>query len=197
MPQDRVTRVLAVRHGQTDWNAQSRIQGLTDIPLNERGRWQAARLAQALADEGLHAVYSSGLQRAQQTAHAVATPLGLPVQHEPGLRERHFGEFEGLTFDEIERRLPDEALRWRHRDPDFAPGGGEVLREFYARSLTACSLLASRHPGQTILLVSHGGVLDCLHRAAARVAIDAPRTWQMGNAAINRVLFSDGGGVAR
>lgn len=193
MPHDTVTRVLAVRHGETAWNKQSRIQGHTDIVLNERGLWQAARLAQALADEGLQAIYSSNLLRAHHTAQAVAARVGLPVQHEPGLRERHFGEFEGLTFDEIERQLPEEALRWRHRDPGFAPGGGEVLQDFYARSVAACTALAGRHPGQAILLVAHGGVLDCLHRAAARVSLNAPRTWQMGNATVNRLLYSEGG----
>ena len=90
-----VTRVLAVRHGETDWNAALRIQGHTDIALNERGRWQAAQLARALADEELHAVYSSDLQRAHATAHAVAVNAGLAVQHDLGLRERGFGDFEG------------------------------------------------------------------------------------------------------
>jgi probable phosphoglycerate mutase len=184
--------VIAVRHGETAWNAQLRIQGHTDIPLNERGQWQAARLATALADEGVQVVYSSNLLRAHQTAQAVARRCGLTVQHDDGLRERHFGEFEGLTFEEIEQRLPEEALRWRHREPGFAPGGGETLQDFYARSVAACTALAARHPGQAVLLVAHGGVLDCLHRAAVRVALDAPRTWQVGNATVNRLLFSEG-----
>lgn len=193
MPQDAATRVLAVRHGETDWNAQLRIQGHTDIALNERGLWQAARLAHALQDAGVQVIYSSNLLRAHQTALAVAHRVGLKVQHDAGLRERHFGEFEGLTFDEIEQRLPEEAMRWRHREPGFAPGGGESLQDFYARCVGACSTLAARHPGQTVLLVAHGGVLDCLYRAATRLALDAPRTWQLGNAAVNRLLHSPGG----
>lgn len=190
---DGATRVVAVRHGQTDWNAQLRIQGHTDIALNEQGRRQAAQLARALADEGLHAVYSSDLQRAHDTAHAVAAPAGLVVQHAPGLRERRFGRFEGLTFAQIDERWPEDARRWRQREPDFSPGGGESLTVFHARCVAACAALAARHRGQTILLVAHGGVLDCLYRAATRVALDAPRTWQLGNAAVNRLLHSEGG----
>ena len=193
MAGDGATRVVAVRHGETDWNTQTRIQGHTDIELNARGRWQAVRLAQALADEGVQAVYSSDLQRAHDTAQAVAAGAGLAVQHALGLRERHFGTFEGLTFPQIDERWPDDARRWRQREPDFAPGGGESLNVFYARCVQACAELADRHRGQTILVVAHGGVLDCLYRAATRVALNAPRTWQLRNAAVNRLLHSDGG----
>ena len=192
-PQDGATRVVAVRHGETAWNAQLRIQGHTDIELNETGRWQATQLVRALADEGLHAVYSSDLQRAHATAQAVAVAAGLAVRPEPGLRERHFGSFEGLTFDEIAQHHPLDAQRWRRREPGFSPGNGESLERFYARCVDACSALAARHRGQTILVVAHGGVLDCLYRAATRLALDAPRSWQLGNAAVNRLLHTDAG----
>lgn len=187
------TRVLAVRHGETAWNAGLRIQGHTDIALNERGSWQAARLADALRTQELHAIYSSDLRRAHDTAHAVAVAAKLPVLRHSGLRERHFGHFEGLTFAEIEQQWPDDARRWRRREPGFAPGGGESLLDFSARCVAACAALAERHRGQAILLVAHGGVLDCLYRAATRVALDAPRSWVLGNASINRLLHTDGG----
>ena len=187
------TRVIAVRHGQTAWNAALRIQGHTDIPLDERGRWQAARLAQALAHETVHAVYSSDLQRARDTARAYAAGAGLAVHDVPGLRERRFGHFEGLSFDDIERQWPDDARRWRRREPDFAPGDGESLRDFHHRCVGACAALAARHRGQTLLVVAHGGVLDCLYRAATRTSVDAPRSWQLGNATVNRLLHTDAG----
>ena len=187
------TRIVAVRHGETDWNAALRIQGHTDIALNARGRWQAQQLAGALADEGLHAVYSSDLQRAHDTAEAVATRIGLVVQQEIGLRERHFGRFEGLSFTEIETRWPEDGLRWRRPEPSFAPGGGESLEQFSARCVAACTGLSERHPGQTILVVAHGGVLDCLYRAATRLPLDAPRSWQLGNASVNRLLYTESG----
>lgn len=187
------TRVIAIRHGETDWNAGTRLQGQTDIALNGAGRWQAARLARALAHEDIAAVYASDLSRAHATAQALAGARGLPVRADAGLRERHFGCFEGLTFAEIETRWPQQAQRWRRRDPDFGPEGGEALRDFYARSVASAERLARAHPGQTIALVAHGGVLDCLYRAATRVALDAPRTWQLGNAGINRLLHGDAG----
>jgi len=187
------TRVLAIRHGETAWNVDGRIQGQLDVPLNEMGRWQVHRLALAVADEDIAAVYSSDLRRALETAQAVARGSGDPVVTDTGLRERGFGTFEGLSYAEINERWPEMGERWRRRDPTFGAPGGETLNEFYARSIAAASRLAALHPGQTIALVSHGGVMDCLYRAATRVALDAPRSWQLGNAAINRLLYTPQG----
>jgi probable phosphoglycerate mutase len=181
--------VIALRHGETAWNVDQRIQGHLDVPLNDTGRWQAQRLAQALADEAIAAVYASDLQRAFDTARALAESTSAPLAAERALRERAFGRFEGVRFTEIEARWPEEAARWRRREPGFAPGGGETLEAFHARCVGAAAALASRHPGQTIALVAHGGVLDCLYRAAVGVALDAPRSWHLGNAAINRLLW--------
>lgn len=189
---DRSTRVIAVRHGETDWNVGARIQGQLDIGLNATGRWQAERLAEALADEDLDAIYTSDLSRAAATAAALAG-RGRVVGTDVGLRERAFGRFEGLTFDEIAARWPEDSRRWRQRDVDFAPPGGESLHVFYARSVGCAERLAARHPGQCIALVAHGGVLDCLYRAAARIALDGARTWQVSNASINRLLYTDAG----
>lgn len=193
MPATEATRVIAIRHGETAWNVDTRIQGQLDIPLNDLGRWQAAQAGSALADETIHALYTSDLSRAHQTAQAIAAATGLAPRVDTGLRERAFGSFQGLTFKEIEARWPDDALRWRRRDPDFGPGGGETLLGFYTRAVEAASRLAARHPGQTVVLVAHGGVLDCLYRAATRLELHAPRTWQLGNASINRLLFTGEG----
>jgi probable phosphoglycerate mutase len=128
-----------------------------------------------------------------ETAAAFAQAAGLPVVREPGLRERQFGCFEGLRFDEIEQRWPEDSLRWRKRDPDFGPAGGETLREFYDRCVATAARLAARHPGGSIAMVAHGGVLDCLYRAATRLELQAPRTWQIGNATVNRLLHTPQG----
>jgi probable phosphoglycerate mutase len=192
---EHATRIVAIRHGETTWNVQTRIQGQLDIGLNETGRRQAQRLAAACAGERLDAIYSSDLARAWDTARAVARGAGLEVRTDAGLRERSFGIFEGLTFSEVQRRYPDQAQRWRRREAGFAPDGGEALQAFYGRAVATVAALAAQHRGQHIAVVTHGGVLDALYRAASRVALDAPRTWQLGNASINRLLASDDGFV--
>lgn len=187
------TRILAIRHGETAWNAETRMQGQLDVPLNEVGRWQADRVAGALAEESLDALYSSDLARAMQTAEPLARVCGVPIVTDTGLRERCFGVFQGLTFAEVEARWPEQSRRWRRRDPDFAPEGAETLRQFSARCVGATLRLAAAHPGQTIALVAHGGVMDCLYRAATRIELQAPRSWLLGNAGINRLLYTPQG----
>ena len=123
----------------------------------------------------------------------MARGCGDPIVTDTGLRERGFGTFEGLSYTEINARWPEMGERWRRRDPTFGAPGGETLNDFYARSVATATRLAALHPGQTIALVSHGGVMDCLYRAATRVALDAPRSWQLGNAAINRLLYTPQG----
>jgi probable phosphoglycerate mutase len=186
-------RLFVLRHGQTAWNTEQRIQGHLDMPLNGIGHWQARCLAQALQGEKLSAIYSSDLQRARDTAAPLALAQQLPVQLDTALRERHFGVFEGSSFLEIEARWPEQALRWRQRDPDFGPGGGEVLRSFFDRCVACAMRLASAHAGQSIALVAHGGVLDCLYRAALGITLAAPRSWPVANATVNRMLWTPQG----
>ena len=188
-----VTRILAVRHGETAWNRASRIQGHTDIDLNPHGRWQAEQLALALSDQDIAACYASDLSRARATAQAVATRHGLPVHTHAGLRERCFGAFEGRTWIELEAAHPVETLAWRKREPDFAPPGGESLLQLRERVVNTVSELAARHPGEQVLVVAHGGVLDILYRAATRLELQAPRSWELPNTAINRLLWTDAG----
>ena len=187
------TRIIAIRHGETAWNVDTRIQGHLDIPLSANGRWQAERLADALKDAAISAIYASDLTRAWETAQYVGQAQGLQVTKEIGLRERDFGSFTGKTFAEIEVLLPDQSMRWRKRDPHFYPTGGESLVALRARVLEAAERVAAQHPGEQIALVGHGGVMDVLYRAATRLDIQAPRTWALGNAAINRLLWTPEG----
>ncbi|HJS02828.1 MAG TPA: histidine phosphatase family protein [Variovorax sp.] len=188
-----LTRLIAVRHGETAWNVDTRIQGQLDIALNDTGLWQARRVGEALADEPIAAIYASDLARAWQTALEIARPLGIEVQAEPGLRERAFGHFEGRTFADIDASLPEQARLWRTRDPEFAPEGGESLITFRERVTGIAGQLAQRHPGELVVLVAHGGVMDVLYRAATGQELQAPRTWHLGNAAINRLLWTPQG----
>jgi probable phosphoglycerate mutase len=190
---DSSTRLIAVRHGETEWNRQTRIQGHLDIPLNAVGLEQARRVAAALREEAIDVIYSSDLARARQTAEAVAHVTGAPLTLDAALRERSFGGFEGLSWAEIAARWPEQSDRWRRRELDFAAEGGETLPAFYARCVGAVERLASAHPGQTVLIVAHGGVMDCLYRAGSRLPLQAPRSWTLGNAAINRLLYSPQG----
>lgn len=200
------TRIIAIRHGETAWNVEARLQGHLDIDLNARGRWQAQRLAQALADEDIAAIYSSDLSRARATAQAIAIAIAIAnanaasnpsdnastrgVRLHTGLRERCFGQFEGQTYAQLAADWPEESRRWRQRDPSFAPEGGETLIQLRNRVAHTLNTLASQHLGEQIVLVAHGGVLDALYRLATHVDTAAPRSWELGNAAINRLLWT-------
>jgi probable phosphoglycerate mutase len=184
------TTLLLIRHAETAWNAEHRIQGQLDIPLSPLGIAQSARLAECLSDEPIDAVYSSELSRAWLTAAPLAERHGLQVSAEPRLRERSFGYFEGLTLDEIAQRHPEDFARWRARDPAWQMDGGESGQQLIDRVLDAIADIAARHSGRTAVLISHGGVLDVVYRAARSLVWDAPREHQMLNAAINRLTAS-------
>ena len=181
------TRIIAIRHGETDWNAATRIQGHTDIALNANGVEQARQLGAALANEEIDAVYASDLSRAADTAQAIATHHKLTVHTHTGLRERHFGYFEGLTWAAIEAKHPKDALAWRSRDTHFAPAGGESLVALKARVVNTLNELAAKHIGQHIVIAAHGGILDQLYRLANNLDL---QTKHLGNAAVNRLLWT-------
>jgi broad specificity phosphatase PhoE len=172
-----MTTLLLARHGETDWNRELRIQGSSDIELNELGRDQARALAQELEHVELDAIYASDLSRARATAEAVAASHGLEVRLDPRLRERSFGSWEGLTREQI----ADHAHR-----PDDAETDDEV-RE---RVLEAIQAIADEHPGETILVVSHGGALNTLwHHAFGE------RVERWANCEVYRLAVRDGGYV--
>jgi probable phosphoglycerate mutase len=184
------TELIMIRHGVTSWNKERRFQGQIDIPLDNEGLRQANLLGQALAGARLAAIYASDLARARQTAEPLAAALGLPVVAEPGLRERHYGAFEGKTWDELHHAHPQDFARWRAREPDFAlPGGGETLLALHDRVEATMRALAARHPGASLVAVTHGGVLDCAYRIATGLGMREPRQHDLLNASINRIAF--------
>lgn len=185
------TRIIAVRHGETAWNVDARIQGQLDIGLNDKGHWQARQVGDALAGEPVAAVYSSDLLRAWHTAEPIGRAAGAPVKPVQGLRERHFGLFQGKTFKEIEATWPDHATNWRRRIPDWTPPeGGESLVALRERVSRTVHDIAAKHPGELIVMVAHGGVLDALYRVATGQEVNSPRTWELPNGAINRLLWT-------
>jgi probable phosphoglycerate mutase len=189
-----VTEVLLIRHGETDWNAERRLQGHLDIPLNAEGRRQAAALGQALSGEKLDAVIASDLLRARQTAQQIAAPRGMTIHIEPGLRERCYGAFEGMLYADIGERYPEAFAAWKERDIDarFPEGENvaETLREFSDRAVGAITRIASAGKYRRIAVVTHGGVLECAYRAAQGIGFAHERDFDIFNASINRFLWN-------
>ncbi|GAA5177624.1 histidine phosphatase family protein [Niveibacterium umoris] len=186
-------RICLIRHGETDWNVARRIQGHTDIPLNHTGQEQARLLAQSLADERFDAIYASDLSRARQTAEAVAHRLHMSVRLDPHWRERHYGSFQALTYDEARERYPDAYARFEARVPDADfPGGGESLHVFLERVRKALDRIADAHPGGRVLVATHGGVLDMAHRVATDLPLEKRRDFPISNATVNWLMREDG-----
>ncbi len=186
------TELILIRHGETAWNRERRMQGQTDTPLSDVGRAQAEAVGRRLADYPFAALYSSDLSRAWETAAAIARASGRDIRREPALRERTFGVFEGLTYDEMSQRFPDEHARFSKRDPDYAVPGGESPRQFFLRSLACLENIAAAHDGESVVVVTHGLVLDTLHRAARRMPLEAKREAPLLNASLNTFHRVDG-----
>lgn len=181
-----------IRHGETAWNAEGRVQGQTDVPLSALGEAQARAVRDALAGERFIALYSSDLSRVRQTADPAAALLGLPVRLEPRLRERHYGKFETLTYVEARERLPEDFARFKAKDPDYDFGSGESLRTFHARAVGCVADIAARHAGETVLVFTHGGVLEMVRRHAQGTGLSAPRDFEIPNAALNWIEVGPG-----
>jgi len=184
-----MTELILIRHGETDWNRELRFQGQLDVPLNATGLEQALRVADRLAREPMHQLHSSDLQRALQTAQAVArrSELSLDPVLDTALREQNFGVVEGLRVTDIQQQFPQAWDQWVRFEADFAFEGGESTRTFHARVLAAVRALARRHPEQTLTVVTHGGVLDMLYRSALGLSLSGPRASDIPNAGINRL----------
>lgn len=188
-----MTELLLIRHGETEWNVEKRLQGHLDVALNREGVRQASALGRRLLDEPFDAIFSSDLQRAFDTAQGIAIPRGMTVQLEPDLRERCFGAFEGLLHPEIGERYPEDYAAWKQRDIDARyPSGerhAETLREFSARSIACINRVASTGGYRKIVIVTHGGVLDSVYRHAMNLGYEHPRDFDVLNAGINRVTW--------
>jgi probable phosphoglycerate mutase len=186
------TTLVLVRHGETAWNAEGRVQGQTDVPLNQVGRAQAQALVPVLAAERFGAIYSSDLLRVRDTAQPTARALGLEPRLDAGLRERHYGMFETLTYVECRERFPVEFERFREKELDFDFGSGESLQTFYERALATMAAIVARHAGEAVLVFTHGGVLEMLYREATARGLRSVRDFEIPNAAINRFEYGAG-----
>jgi probable phosphoglycerate mutase len=189
------TRFIVVRHGQTVWNVAKRIQGQTDSDLTPEGRAQAEAIGRRLARERFDVLVASDLGRAMRTAERIAAHGGLQVVPDARLRERSFGEGEGLTYDEVDGRWPGVFSRADNTDPDAAIPGGETRRQFHERIRLAFEALAREHSGKRVAAVSHGGVLAVLYRIVHDIPLAHAHKVAISNASYNAVAF-DGGAWA-
>lgn len=185
--------LVLIRHGETAWNLERRLQGSADIPLNATGQQQAAALAAALAPEHFDLILSSDLQRAVQTARALTVNRSTPHLTDAGWRERNYGGFESELIATLEQRFPAAHAAWRGHDVDShfpvhpeTGSRGETIREFHHRIEQALHSLAMQHDDRKVAVVAHGGVLECAWRIARQLPLDAPREVTMKNASINR-----------
>ena len=185
------TRICLVRHGETAWNAEGRVQGQTDIPLSTVGHAQARAAASILATHDFSAIYSSDLLRVRQTAEPTAKRLALPVALDAQLRERHYGMFECLLYTEVKQRFPEQYARFRDKDPEFDFETGESLRAFFERALAAVGRIALAHRGEQVLVFTHGGVLDMVYRHIHALGLSAPREFGVPNAGLNWIECAD------
>jgi 2,3-bisphosphoglycerate-dependent phosphoglycerate mutase len=186
------TELILVRHGETDWNREGRMQGHLDIPLSLTGLRQAEALAERLAGETFNALFSSDLARARLTAEQVARRTGHRIVTDPRLRERHLGVLQACTADESARLHPEAYAAFRGGSADYVIPGGESARSFFSRVIAALTEIAQRLAGSRVVVVSHGGVLDALYRHASGQGPEGPRAVRLLNASLNAFRFEVG-----
>jgi alpha-ribazole phosphatase len=188
-----MTRLLLARHGETAWNASRRYQGQTDVPLNETGRHQADALAHRLSGEEIDAIYASDLQRARETAEAIAACHELPVRADPRLREIAFGDWEGLTSEEIKEQDAESLTAWYDDPLHASPPGGEMLRQAARRAEAALEEITARHLDKTVLVVAHGGILRVLLCLALQLPPTTCWRYRFGLASLSEVSICRAG----
>jgi probable phosphoglycerate mutase len=187
-----VTRVIVIRHGETEWNVAARIQGHGDSPLTAAGMEQAEALARRLALEKFDVLIASDLGRALQTAQRIAEACRHEVIPDPRFRERNFGAGEGLGYDEIDRLFPNAFSRVGEVDPDYAIPGGESRRQFHERITAAFESVVREHAGKTVVVVAHGGVLATFYRHVHEIGLESPHRIPIANASYNALRHDDG-----
>jgi alpha-ribazole phosphatase len=183
------TQLVLVRHAETAWNRDRRIQGHTDIALSPRGHEQARGLGLRLAREPIRAVYASDLSRARETAEPLAAALGIPVRTTPLLREVGFGAWEGLTIAEVEAGWPDEYAAWRQDSVSYRPPRGERIEELQRRTLAAVAEIVSAYPGESVAVVAHGGSVKSILCGLMGFPLSVWRRLRVDNASISRLVF--------
>jgi 2,3-bisphosphoglycerate-dependent phosphoglycerate mutase len=186
------TRLTIVRHGETEWNVAMRLQGKQDSKLTKLGLSQAKHAAQALKHRKFDMLISSDQGRAIDTANQINVYHGLQLQLSSNLRERNFGIMEGLTRDEVKVKYPEVHEGYMKRKSNYQIPDGESLVQFYSRVTEELIRIVNQLTGHHILIVTHGGVLDCTMRMVFGISLDVRRNFSIYNASINTFTFMDG-----
>ncbi|MBN1486352.1 MAG: alpha-ribazole phosphatase [Anaerolineae bacterium] len=188
-------RLLLTRHGLTEWNVEQRHQGDTDVPLNDTGRNQAKALARRLAQEKVDIIYTSDLSRARETAQEVARLKPVPLYADKRLRELAFGEWQGLTHDQIVQRDPELWQAWLNDRMNNCAPGGETLAEFAERTRSLLTELIAKHQDQTALLVAHGGNVSVMLCLLLNLSPQSYWQFRVRNTSLSELLLYDKGAI--
>lgn len=187
-----MTRLIVVRHGQTLWNLERKYQGHSDIALTDKGIKQAEAVAARLAEEKIDAVYASDLSRAFKTAACIADKHGLTVNVVPALREIKFGDWEGLTYEQISEQWPGLLGKlWTTPDELQIPGG-ESFQQLKERAYTAIEKIVAAHPDQTVIVVAHGGTIGTILCAMLDIHLNHVWSIRQDNTAVNIIEYYEG-----
>jgi len=186
------TQVFLVRHGETEWNVAGKMQGHFDSPLTTVGIAQADALADGLKNQKFSALYSSDLVRAYETARRIATQNTLAIILDSRLRERNLGIFQGLAKKEIDEQFPHEYQQYTTDGANYVVPNGESGQQFFDRCVTCLTELAQKHPGECILIVTHGGVLANLFKSTVGLSVTGPRRFTVLNTSINVFSYHNG-----
>ncbi len=184
------TRILIVRHGETEWNLEGRVQGHLDSPLTDLGVKQAEAAAEALLSESIDLLVSSDLLRARKTAEIISSRLGMGALIDARLRERNLGSVQGFTKDELQQQHPVEFESFPSSGPDHAYPGGETTRQHVDRIVACLTDLAEEHTGKHIAVVTHGGSVSCFLRYVLDLPMDRPRRFSLFNACFSRFTLT-------
>lgn len=185
------TLVTVVRHGETIWNQEGKHQGWLDSDLTQQGIAQARRIADILLNRSFSTLYSSDLGRARQTAGLLADTLSLHVNLDKRIREQNLGILEGLSIQQFRERYPEEYAKHVEREVNYCLPGGESIRQVYERSTSCLEELARKHQNESIILVTHGWVLECFFRKVLGIPLEQPRRFSLRNCSINSFSFSN------
>ena len=197
IPQQKQTTILAIRHGETKWNAEERFQGHGDSPLTETGRNQAEALGLRMKAFKFNSLISSDLGRAQETAAIIAHYTGHTVETDSRIRERNYGVLEGLAVPEIRAKHSEILVKLDENDPDYIIPMGENHRQHYQRNASFIDDLLLQRAGTNIALVIHGGVLDSIFRYVAGLSLDRPRCFTTNNASLSLITHGTFYGTTR